>query len=124
MIVAVDTNVLARALDGLRDRSTTLLREALRTNSARLPPIVVTEMLSNPRMTEGSQLLVRSLPQLEVFEGMWERAGLMRADLKRRGFKAAVGDCIIAQCCIDHGLPLLTFDRDFRHFTFAGLKLL
>jgi predicted nucleic acid-binding protein len=41
---------------------------------------------------------------------------------KRR--KARLGDALIAQSCIDHGIPLLTRDRDFRAFAAAaGLDL-
>jgi predicted nucleic acid-binding protein len=41
---------------------------------------------------------------------------------KRR--KARLGDALIAQSSIDHGIPLLTRDRDFRAFAgAAGLDL-
>lgn len=59
-----------------------------------LPPVVVTELLSNPLL-------------------------ILRA---RR--KAKLADCLIAQSCIDNDAPLITYDRDFRHFERAGLKLL
>jgi hypothetical protein len=29
-----------------------------------------------------------------------------------------------SQSCIDHDIPLITYDHDFRHFVQAGLKLL
>lgn len=42
--------------------------------------------------------------------------------LKRR--KARLGDALIAQTCIDGGIPLLTRDWDFRAFAeAAGLDL-
>jgi predicted nucleic acid-binding protein len=31
---------------------------------------------------------------------------------------------VIAQTCIDHGVPLVTRDDDFRHFVPEGLRLL
>jgi predicted nucleic acid-binding protein len=37
--------------------------------------------------------------------------------------KARLGDALIAQSCIDHGIPLLTRDRDFRNFAAAGFDL-
>jgi predicted nucleic acid-binding protein len=52
------------------------------------------------------------------------RAGLLRAELLRGILKAQLADCLIAQSCIDHDIPLITYDRDFRHFVHAGLKLL
>lgn len=33
-------------------------------------------------------------------------------------------EVIIAQSCLDHDIPLITYDLDFRHFIPAGLKLL
>jgi predicted nucleic acid-binding protein len=40
------------------------------------------------------------------------RAVLQRSEAKRR--KARFGDALIAQSCIDGGVPLLTRERDFR----------
>jgi predicted nucleic acid-binding protein len=37
---------------------------------------------------------------------------------KRR--KARLGDALIAQSCIDHGIPILTRDRDIRAFAEAA----
>jgi predicted nucleic acid-binding protein len=35
-----------------------------------------------------------------------------------------LGDALIAQSCIDHDVPLITRDTDFRHFAkHCGLKL-
>ncbi|MFP5246414.1 MAG: PIN domain-containing protein [Thermoanaerobaculia bacterium] len=52
-----------------------------------------------------------------------QRAGALRATLKRQGLRAGVADCLIAQSCIDHDLALITYDADFRHFLNAGLRL-
>jgi predicted nucleic acid-binding protein len=41
-----------------------------------------------------------------------------------KGFKAEVGDALIAQSCINHDVALISRDRDFRHFVaHCGLKL-
>jgi hypothetical protein len=38
--------------------------------------------------------------------------------------KARLGDALIAQCCIDREIPLITRDRDFQAFAdAAGLDL-
>jgi predicted nucleic acid-binding protein len=44
----------------------------------------------------------------------------LRAKVLARRRKARLGDALIAQCCIDHGIPLLTRDRDFRAFAEAA----
>jgi predicted nucleic acid-binding protein len=33
-----------------------------------------------------------------------------------KGLKARLADTLIAQSCLDHGVPLITHDTDFRHF--------
>jgi predicted nucleic acid-binding protein len=48
--------------------------------------------------------------------GYWERAGALRAQVLAKRLKARLGDALIAQSCIDRGIPLITRDRDFRSF--------
>jgi predicted nucleic acid-binding protein len=123
-LIALDASSFARLLDGLHDRASDAAREALGSRLATLPPIVLTELLSNPNITTAASEYVATIPLLPLLEGYWSRAAILRADLLRRGFKAEVADCLIAQSCIDHDIPLITYDRDFRHFIPAGLQLL
>ena len=51
---------------------------------------------------------------LEVLDGYWERAGLLRAGTLARRRKAALADVLIAQSCLDHDVESITRDRDFR----------
>ncbi len=44
----------------------------------------------------------------------------IRAKVLGKGRKARLGDALIAQSCIDRGIPLLTRDRDFRAFAEAA----
>ena len=60
----------------------------------------------------------------EVRNGYWKRAGELRARVPAKRRKARLGDALIAQSCIDGGIPLLTRDRDLRAFAeAAGLDL-
>jgi predicted nucleic acid-binding protein len=62
---------------------------------------------------------------VEIGAGYWERAGALRAKVLVKRRKARLGDALIAQSCVDGGIPLLTRDRDFRVFAeAAGLDLL
>jgi predicted nucleic acid-binding protein len=64
------------------------------------------------------------VPLIEVKTGYWERAGALRAKVLAKKRKARLGDALIAQSCLDRGIPLITRDRDFRTFTeAAGLDL-
>jgi len=85
---------------------------------------VVTELLSDPTLQKRVAFLIRSVPALEIRAGYWERAGKLRAKLLGRGLRARLADTLIAQSCLDHDVPLVTRDGDFRHFArHAGLRL-
>jgi predicted nucleic acid-binding protein len=123
LIYSADTSAFINAFAGKREDGLVVLRTALRNNAIRLSPVVVTELLSAPAPTNEARLFVATIPRLEILEGYWERAGMMRSRLLTRGLRANLADCLIAQSCIDNDVPLITYDRDFRHFEPAGLKL-
>lgn len=88
-------------------------------------PVVVTEMLSSPGLNHDVSQLVRQLPVLAIRPGFWERAAMTRAKLLASRLRARLADTLIAQSCLDHEVPLITRDRDFRHFVqHAGLELI
>ena len=88
-------------------------------------PVVLTEMLSDPKLPSEVSQTLSELPLIEIEPGYWQRAGKLRAKVLAKRRKARLGDALIAQSCIDHGIPLLTRDRDFRAFAdAAGLHLL
>lgn len=101
------------------------LLQALKDERLVLPPPVITELLSYPEMDNRTKRMLSGFRQLPLVEGFWERAGAARARLRRLGLKAKLPDALIAQCCIDAGVPLISQDADFRHFAaHCGLKLL
>lgn len=123
-MIALDTSSIIAFLSGERGNDVTAVEAALRFRNGVLPPIVVTELLSDPAVRAGVGALIRGVPRLEILDGYWERAGQLRARLLGRGLKARLADTLIAQSCLDHQVPLLTRDRDFRNFaTHAGLNL-
>jgi predicted nucleic acid-binding protein len=123
-MIALDTSSAIAFLSGERGRDVTAVEEALRFRQGVFPPVVVTELLSDPVLRSEAGTLIRAVPRLEVLDGYWERAGELRARLLRRGLEARLADTLIAQSCIDHEVALVTRDRDFRNFaTHAGLSL-
>jgi predicted nucleic acid-binding protein len=46
-----------------------------------------------------------------------------RASLAARAALEGGNAYLIAQSCLDHDIPLITYDHDFRHFVRVGLKL-
>jgi predicted nucleic acid-binding protein len=121
-MIAADTSSLSAYLRGEAGSDVDRLSVAVDSGQLALPPVVVTEILSATSLVPSH--LLSSVATLDVVEGYWERAGEMRRKLKLQGLRAKVADALIAQSCIDHGVPLITRDTDFRHFeAHCGLKL-
>jgi predicted nucleic acid-binding protein len=123
-MIAADTSVLAAFLEGEAGPDVTAIATAIDDGRLRLPPVVITELLSYPKAGPRLQAVIGTFLQLETDHGYWERAGETRRRVLTHGFKARVADALIAQSCIDHKVPLMTRDRDFRHFAkHCGLVL-
>jgi len=124
-MICADTSSLVALLGGEAGRDVDMVRQALSDRLLCVSPISVTELLSDPDPTPSLDELVTQIPRLEISSGYWERAGKLRADLIRRGYRPKIADTLIAQSCLDHGVPLITRDRDFSSFEkVAGLRLL
>lgn len=123
-MLAADTSSLIAYLSGANGRDVERLSAALDHSDLVLPPVVITELLSDAK---SRQILVRPIidcATLEILPGYWERAGATRAILLAKKLRAKVPDALIAQICIDHDVPLISRDGDFRHFAkHCGLKL-
>lgn len=103
---------------------TALVESALADHQACLPPVVLTELLSDPKLPAAVSKLLSELPVLDAEPGFWARAGLLRARLLARKRRARLADTLIAQSCLDYDVRLLTRDDDFRHFArLGGLRL-
>ena len=123
-MIALDSSSVIAFLSGQHGSDVTAVETALRFRNGVFPPVVVTELLSDPAMRASVAEMIRAVPRLEIFDGYWDRAGELRARILRRGLKARLADTLIAQSCLDHRIALLTRDRDFRNFaSHAGLRL-
>jgi predicted nucleic acid-binding protein len=101
------------------------VQDILGDGRACLPPVVLTELLSDPKLPRKVADLIQRLPLLEPKPGFWVRAGALRAKVLALHRKAMLADTLIAQSCIDAGVELVTRDSDFRNFTKpGGLKIL
>jgi predicted nucleic acid-binding protein len=124
-VIAVDTSSMIAFLQDESGDDVELVQSALDHQQLALPPVVLTELLSDPAISRPVRTLLAGLPILDVEPGHWERAGLLRASVLKQKKKARVADALIAQSCLDQSTPLVTRDRDFRHFArAAGLPLL
>jgi predicted nucleic acid-binding protein len=123
-VIAVDTSTWIAFLQGDSGEDVDLLDRALQDRQVLMPPVVLTELLSDPKLSSEVSDTLSELPLLDILPEFWQRAGRLRAQVLAKRRKARLGDALIAQNCIDHAIPLLTRDQDFRAFAeAAGLDL-
>lgn len=123
-MIAVDTSTFIAYLGGGTGPDVEATDRALNDQQVAVPPVVLCELLSDPRLPATLRTLLLALPRLDTTEGFWVRAGALRVRLLASGRKARLADTLVAQSCIDHDVPLITRDADFRHFRRHGLSLL
>jgi predicted nucleic acid-binding protein len=123
-LIAVDTSVIIPWLNGETYQQTQRLEELIESGEAALAAVSLTEILSDPQADRSLIDALAAFELLPVLDGYWVRAGLLRARVRAAGRKAALGDALIAQACLDSETPLLTRDADFKAFVrIAGLTL-
>ena len=119
-MIAADTSTWVAFLEGSAGEDTQLLDKALKDRQVVMVPVVLAELLSDPKLPSGVTESLSEVPLIEIEVGYWQRAGMLRAKVLEKRRKARLGDALIAQTCIDSGIPLLTRDRDFRAFADAA----
>jgi predicted nucleic acid-binding protein len=119
-VIAADTSTWIAFLEGHGGEDTELLDRALQDRQVLMAPVVLTEVLSDPKLVSDVSQTLAELPLLNVTPGYWQRAGELRAKVLAKRRKARLGDALIAQSCVDYAIPLLTRDRDFRAFADAA----
>ena len=123
-MTVVDACVVISFLAGETTPEVEALAALLVNAEAILAPSTITELLSDPKGGSDVAPLIDQLQIVEITEGYWARAGRLRASVRGAGRKAALGDALLAQACLDADLPLLTADSDFKAFTqLSNLRL-
>jgi predicted nucleic acid-binding protein len=115
-LIAADTSTWIAFLEGGQGADVQLLDRALAERQVVMAPVVLTELLSDPKLPSAVAETLSEVPAIEITPGYWQRAGALRARVLAKRRKARLGDALIAQSCVDGGVPLLTRDRDFRTF--------
>ena len=123
-MIAADTSTWVAFLEGGAGADTELLDRALADRQVLMVSLVLTELLSDPKLPSDIARTLSEVPLVEIETDYWQRAGRLRAKGLAKRRKARLGDALIAQSCIDRGISLLTRDRDFPAFAeSAGLAL-
>jgi hypothetical protein len=124
-MIASDTSTWIAFLEGNSGDDVEMLTKALGDRQVVMAPAVLTELLSDPELPSSAAHTLSDLPLIDIRPGYWQRAGGLRAQVLAKKRKARLGDALIAQSCIDGGVPLITRDRDFQAFAeTAGLNLI
>jgi predicted nucleic acid-binding protein len=116
-VIAADTCTWIAFLQGDGGEDAEFLDKALEDRQVLMAPVVLTELLSDPKLPPEVAVSLSEVPLIELTPGYWERAGALRSLVLAKRLKARLGDALIAQSCIDRGVPLITRDGDFRAFT-------
>ena len=119
-MIAADTSTWVAFLEGADGEDAHMLDRALEDRQVLMVPVVLTELLSDPELPADVAETLSAVPLIEIEFGYWQRAGALRAKVLAKRRKGRLGDALIAQTCLDRGIPLLTRDRDFRAFTQAA----
>ncbi len=123
-MIAVDSSTLIAFIEGNRGADVSSFIAGLQAGDIVLPPVVLSEILSDPLLPAEHRRLVMEVAVLDLLEGYWIRAADSRAKMLSQKLRARLPDTLIAQSCIDHDIALITRDTDFRHFAkHCGLKL-
>jgi predicted nucleic acid-binding protein len=122
-VIAADTSAWIDYSKGLETLAATALQRSLEEGILVIPPLVLVELLGGPKLPSSADRFIRALPRMDLLPGYWERTATSRRSILKKGLKARLGDCLIAQSCIDQNCPLITSDTDFRHFVTLGLKI-
>lgn len=115
-MIAADTSTWVAFLQGDSGGDAQLLDKAMKERQLVMVPVVLTELLGDPNLPANVVRVLSEVPIVEISSGYWQRAGVLRSKVLAMGRKARLGDALIAQSCIDQGMPLLTRDHDFRAF--------
>jgi predicted nucleic acid-binding protein len=125
-MIASDSSTMIAFFDEEYDaKDVKILIDALERGLLALPPFVLTELLSARHLNPLLVKRLHSMQLMDIMPGFWVRAANDRSVLLRKNLKARLADTMIARCCIDSRIPLITRDSDFCHFQkYCGLTLL
>jgi predicted nucleic acid-binding protein len=123
-VIAADTSTWVAYLEGGSGEDVEHLDRALENRQVVMVPVVLTELLSDPKLPSSVAQTLLEIPLIEPLPGYWHRAGILRAKVLAKARRARLGDALIAQSCLQEGVSLITRDKDFRAFAaVAGLEL-
>jgi predicted nucleic acid-binding protein len=98
-MIAADTSTWIAFLEGERGEDAQLLDRALEDRRVLMVPVVLTELLSDPKLPSSVADTLSDVPMIDIEPGYWQRAGALRASVLSKRRKARLGDALIAPSC-------------------------
>src|SRR5271157_5199793 len=93
-MMAADTSTWIAFLEGSIGGDVQLLDHALAERQVVMVPVVLTELLSDPKLPSAVAETLSEVPAMEIAPGYWERAGALRAKALAKRRKARLGDAL------------------------------
>lgn len=120
-MILVDTSVWIDYLNGIQSRHTDTLDTAIMDGLVAMGDLIFLEIMQGIRNDADYRLAKKNLLRLDWFElfgkGMPEKCAENYRALRKLGFTIRkTADVIIATFCIEHRMPLLFTDKDFKPF--------
>ena len=120
-MMLVDSSVWIDYFSGNDSPETDFLDGVLGVRAVAIGDLILAEVLQGFRHDKGYRTARRLLEEMTLFELLGKKMALKSADnfreLRKKGLAIRkTADVIIASFCIEHGLPLLFADRDFKPF--------
>lgn len=97
-MIAADRSTWVAFLEGSGGEDTRLLDEALDHKQVVMIPVVLTELLSDPKLPTDVAKSLCEIPLVDIAAGFWQRSGSLRAKVLAKRRKARLGDALMAQC--------------------------
>jgi predicted nucleic acid-binding protein len=123
-MLAADTSSMVAFLNGEEADDVEVIKSTIADELLILPPVVLSELLSAKSLKKEVAALLVEMPLLELADDFWVMVGEARRKILEKGRRARLADAMIAVCCIENAIPLITRDSDFRHYVELGLKIL
>ena len=120
-MILVDSSVWIDYFSGNGSPETDFLDGVLGVSAIAIGDLILTEVLQGFRHDKDYKTAKRLLEELTIFELLGKKMAVKSADNFRKLRKKGVtirktADVIIASFCIEHNLPLLFSDKDFKPF--------
>jgi predicted nucleic acid-binding protein len=120
-MILVDSSVWTDYFSGNNTRQAETLDKTLGVQAVAIGDLILTEVLQGFRLDQDYKTAKKVLNELTVFELLGKEMAIKSAENFRKLRKQGItirktADVIIASFCIEHGLPLLFSDKDFKPF--------